>query len=133
MNYNVMSGQNLNELGRVKYKSNMQSEAALNATKIRNLIPNTIVTDIVRDNYAPYTRFYIENINASITIQVSIGGQGLGDDTIQNAVKTINLIPNAFLEIEPTDNIKFTMIAIKNTHAANNTAAGDIRWFVSNY
>jgi hypothetical protein len=127
-----MSGQDLNEFGKRKYKSDMQFEAILASTKIRNILPNTIVTDRERDNHAPFTRFYLENASGEI-IQVSIDGQGLGDDTIVHSVRTINVAANNYLEIEPSDNLQFTMVCIKNLNALTDTVADEVRWFVSNY
>lgn len=121
----------LNKFNRQKWRSSVTSETALNSTKARNLT----ISDTNIDNYGPFTRFRIDNKNTTITIQVDINGQALGDDSINGSVLTKFVLPDTFIEINPDQDpdLQFTRISIKNLHAANNTAAGDIVWSIANY
>jgi hypothetical protein len=128
MNYETMS------YGYVRYKSETQSETALNATKIRNLLPNTAVTQPIIDSRLPFRRLHFENRNSTVTIQIAVDGQGLGDDSIQRSKRDFFLSPLSAIDILPEeDNLQFTMIAIKNTHATTNTSDNELKWDVANY
>lgn len=132
-NKGVVDKMNFKEMSKALYKSNMVSHGIILATKTANLFPSTTVDQNKIDNYQPFTRFYIENRNSTITLRVDIQGQALGDDTIQGSIRSFNLLPGTWVEFEPEDNLKFSMIAVKNTHAATDTVAGDIVYSVANY
>jgi len=128
MDYEFMS------YGYVRYKSTTQKETALNATKIRNLLPNTAITQAIIDARKPFTRFHFENRNSTVTIQLAIDGQGLGDDTIQFSKREWYIQPLTAIDILPDeDNLQFTMVAIKNTHASTNTSNDELIWDIANY
>jgi len=116
------------------YKSTVQSENALNAGDARNLLPNSSITQQIIDEYGPFTRFHLENKNTTITLQVSINGIALGDNSIISSQRDIFLLPSSALDILPEeDNLKITKIAIKNLDASTNTSNGDIVWDIANY
>lgn len=131
MDYGFMSNNpERNIFNKLKYKSATTFlAAALNAT-IAMALP---ISDSVRDNFGPFVRFYIENRNTTIIIQVDIEGNPLGDNTISNSKRTIYLQPLSFLLIEPADGIAFSMVSLKNTHAANNLATTDVAYDIANY
>lgn len=83
MNYNDMSLANKNKFGKIKYHVRYTNTAQLNATK--NL--NVPITNIEKENYAPFTRVIITNLDTATGIMVYLNGVGIGDDTINTDLK----------------------------------------------
>jgi len=112
------------------WQSAVTKELALNATIARVLA----LTDIERANYGPFVRAHIENLNATVTLELGVGGNALGDNTVVRSIRTYYLPPGSAIDILPEeDDLQFTQIAIRNTHAATNTANDDIVWSFSNF
>lgn len=121
----------LNKYGKHKWRSSITSEGALNATIARNIV----IAQATRDEYGPFLRLHLENKNTTITLQVDLNGSALGDNTVGASTHRIFLLPSSAIDILPPEDAdkEFYMVALTNTHAADNTAAGDIVWSIANY
>ena len=102
------------------------SNAQILATKIWNINFSA--------EFTPYTHIIIFNHNATVTLEVTPNGAGIGDDTVQaGGYSPQYVLPGSALVIEVEDNILMNRLALRNTHAADALAAADITVLAMNY
>lgn len=120
-----------NYFGKEKWESAITSETALNAGVARNLS----IAQADLDNYQPFIYFYFEN-NSDETIELSLDGCALGDNSIVGARKVIYCPPKSRRGIQPYEDGRpdmiFSRVAIKNI-SATNTSNDELKWSIKNW